>query len=475
MKASKFIEARLLRTYLVLDTIAAGIAYTTLHLVRKVFVEPKRFGHEVTIKFDERFFIALTFTAAVFLGISALSGVYRDLTRKSRLQQAFNTISGAVLTALVLFFAIFLDDYIKSYNQYYLTLGAYTSALLISSGILRYLLSTGVRRKIDRGQLTFPTVLIGGGKEAAELLESFSKGRTKGYEFLGLLTLQGDDIIDPRLSDIPVLGTAAQLRDIIHDNHVEDIIIALGNGHNEAIGKLVSSIEDQDLRIHVLPNLFSILSGQVKMESLGRSLIEVKRELMKPHVAFIKRSFDFIVAMVLLLLFSPVLLFSITMVKLTSKGPIFYLQERLGKNGRPFKIIKLRSMKVNAEAAGPQLSSEDDPRITSWGRTMRKYRLDELPQFINVLKGDMGIVGPRPERKYFFDQIIDAAPQYKYLLRVKPGITSWGMVKYGYAENVDEMLERARYDLIYTENITLLNDIKILFYTLVIVLQGRGK
>ena len=211
------------------------------------------------------------------------------------------------------------------------------------------------------------------------------------------------------------------------------------------------------------------------MESLGRSLIEVKRELMKPHVAFIKRSFDFIVAMVLLLLFSPVLLFSITMVKLTSKGPIFYLQERLGKNGRPFKIIKLRSMKVNAEAAGPQLSSEDDPRITSWGRTMRKYRLDELPQFINVLKGDMGIVGPRPERKFFFDQIIDAAPQYKYLLRVKPGITSWGMVKYGYAENVDEMLERARYDLIYTENITLLNDIKILFYTLVIVLQGRGK
>ena len=129
----------------------------------------------------------------------------------------------------------------------------------------------------------------------------------------------------------------------------------------------------------------------------------------------------------------------------------------------------------DAEVQGPQLSSEDDPRITPWGRTMRKFRLDELPQFLNVLKGDMAIVGPRPERQFFFDQIIATAPQYKYLLKVKPGITSWGMVKFGYAENVEEMIERARYDLIYTENITLVNDIKILFYTLVTVLQGRGK
>lgn len=211
------------------------------------------------------------------------------------------------------------------------------------------------------------------------------------------------------------------------------------------------------------------------MESFGRSLIEIKRELIKPHVAFIKRIFDLLVAFILLVSTSPFILFSILMVRIGSKGSIFYMQERLGKHGRPFKIIKLRSMFENAEKLGPQLSSEEDPRITSWGRTMRKYRLDELPQFVNVLKGDMSIVGPRPERRFFFDQITTQAPQYKYLLKVKPGITSWGMVKYGYAENVDEMLERARYDLIYTENITLINDIKILFYTLVTVLEGRGK
>jgi lipopolysaccharide/colanic/teichoic acid biosynthesis glycosyltransferase len=238
---------------------------------------------------------------------------------------------------------------------------------------------------------------------------------------------------------------------------------------------MISTIENVNVRIHVLPNVFSIISGQVRMESLGRSLIEVKRELIKPHVAFIKRIFDIVVAAILLVLSSPFVLFSMAMIAVGSKGPIFFSQERLGKHGRTFRIIKLRSMYQDAEAKGPKLSSEDDPRITPWGRTMRKFRLDEMPQFYNVLRGDMSIVGPRPERKFYFDQIIESAPQYRYLLRVKPGITSWGMVKFGYAENVEEMLERARYDLIYTENITLLNDIKILFYTLVIVLQGRGK
>lgn len=474
MRTSKGIESRLFRSYVLLDIAASALAYTVLHLVRKLIVEPKRFGHEVAIKWDQRFFLGLAVTIAVFIAISALSGVYRDLTRKSRLQQAFNTLGGSILTALVLFFAIFLDDYIKNYSQYYLTLGAYTGTLFIASGVFRFTTASRVRGRIDSGKISFPTILIGAGKEAGDLLDSFSKERTKGYKFIGLLTMNGEEI-DPRLSEIPILGTAAQLHDIVHDNPFEDLIIALGSGHSDEIAKLVSSVEDHDLRIHVLPNLFSILSGQVKMESLGRSLIEVKRELMKPHVAFVKRTFDILVALTLLIIFSPVLVFSMIMVKLSSKGPIFYLQDRLGKNGELFSIIKLRSMYVNAEEAGPQLSSEDDPRITPWGRTMRKYRLDELPQFINVLKGDMGIVGPRPERRFYFDQIIERAPQYKYLLRVKPGITSWGMVKFGYAENVEEMLERARYDLIYTENITLLNDIKILFYTLVIVLQGRGK
>ena len=222
---------------------------------------------------------------------------------------------------------------------------------------------------------------------------------------MGYLNISGD-IADARMDAIPYLGDINQLSDIINDNTVEDVIIALPSGNSERIAIMVSSIEDKDVRIHVLPNLFSILSGQVKMESLGRALIEVKRELVKPHVAFIKRLFDIVVASLLLLVAAPFILISIAMIAFGSPGPFFYTQERLGKNGRIFKIIKLRSMYRDAELQGPQLSSEDDPRITPWGRTMRKFRLDELPQFLNVLKGDMAIVGPRPERQFFFDQII---------------------------------------------------------------------
>lgn len=379
-----------------------------------------------------------------------------------------------MITAVLLFFAIFLDDFVKNYSQYYLTLGTYVGVLLFISMSFRLIWSTRVRILIDKKKLTFPTLIIGSGKEAADLLTTFTKDRSKGYDFKGYLSLDGKTT-DERMKAIPYLGTATQLTDLLNDNIIDDVIIAIPSGNSDLIARMISTIENVNVRIHVLPNVFSIISGQVRMESLGRSLIEVKRELIKPHVAFIKRIFDIVVAAILLVLSSPFVLFSMAMIAVGSKGPIFFTQERLGKHGRTFRIIKLRSMYQDAEAQGPKLSSEEDPRITPWGRTMRKFRLDEMPQFYNVLRGDMSIVGPRPERKFYFDQIIESAPQYRYLLRVKPGITSWGMVKFGYAENVDEMLERARYDLIYTENITLLNDIKILFYTLVIVLQGRGK
>ena len=474
MNRSQKLEDRLRHLYILLDFISGAAAYLALHLVRKWIVEPVRFGVELPVEFNGKFWLALVLTSLLYLLISALGGMYRELTRKSRLKQAFNTFSATVVTSIALFFLIFLDDYIKFYSQYYTTLCTYAATLFFFSGSFRFALASYVRRLLDSKKLTFKTIIIGAEKEAGELLEVFQKERTKGYEFLGYMTMNGEQV-DPRVSQLPYLGTTAQVKDVANDNQVEDVIIALASGNSEIIARIVSDLEDLSLRIHVLPNLFSILSGQVKMDSFGRSMIEVKRELVPPHVAVIKRAFDLVLSLLLLLLFTPMLIVGVIGVKLTSPGPIFYRQSRLGKNGKTFKIIKLRSMVVDAEKLGPQLSSEEDPRITPWGRTMRKYRIDELPQFLNVLLGDMSIVGPRPERKFYFDQIIEQAPQYKFLLRVKPGITSWGMVKYGYAENVAEMLDRARYDLIYTENITLLSDIKILFYTLVTVLQGRGK
>ncbi len=188
-----------------------------------------------------------------------------------------------------------------------------------------------------------------------------------------------------------------------------------------------------------------------------------------------KRALDVVMSLILLILLIPVYLILALCIRIDSKGCVLFRQERVGLRGKPFKIIKFRSMYENAEKDGkPHLSTEDDPRITRVGKVLRKYRLDELPQFWNVLKGEMSIVGPRPEREYYANLILQREPSYALIHQIRPGITSMGMVKFGYAKSIDEMIERLRYDLIYLENMSLLNDLKILIYTVKIVFKGRG-
>jgi exopolysaccharide biosynthesis polyprenyl glycosylphosphotransferase len=283
--------------------------------------------------------------------------------------------------------------------------------------------------------------------------------------------------VDKNLEDrLPYLGHANDLEKVLRDQEVEEVIIALESVEHDKLRSLISRIEGSDVVIKILPDMYDILAGSVKMTNLfGALLIEVNAESMPFWQQGVKRFIDVVFSGIATILLLPIFFILAIVVKLSSAGPIFFLQDRIGLNGTTFKIIKYRTMYVDSEKAGPQLSSSEDPRITKVGRFLRKTRLDEFPQFINVLKGEMSLVGPRPERQFYIDKIVQIEPQFLHLTKVRPGITSWGQVKYGYAENVDQMLQRMKFDLLYMKNRTLALDFKIMLYTVIIIFKAKGK
>ena len=299
--------------------------------------------------------------------------------------------------------------------------------------------------------------------------------KSPGNRFVGFVNVNGGDQLLTSVG-LTRLGKWNELGSLIGQHAIEEVIIAVDSSEHAHISKIMNELEGTSVRIKIIPDMYDILSGSVKMTSIfGAPLIEVNPQIMPAWQFSLKRVMDICASSLALLILTPVYLVLAIAVQFSSKGPIFFRQERIGKHGRPFRIIKFRSMYSDAERDGPQLSSAKDPRITPIGRWMRRTRMDELPQFWNVLKGDMSLVGPRPERQHFIEAITEVAPHYRHLHKVRPGITSWGQVKFGYAENVEQMVRRLKYDILYIENMSLAVDLKILAYTVLIILKGDGK
>ena len=485
--------------YLFSDALAAMLAWALFFIFRKLWFEESPFSWH-TIIIDSHFWWGIILLPTAWCLFYTLQGAYKNVLRKSRLKEFQQTFWASLIGVIVIFFTLLLDDMIGSYRNYYVSLLMLFALHFGLTYIGRLCLTSRTVRMVHTRRIGFPTLLVGGGSKAlATWQELDSQAVYPGNLFVGYvsedchgsaLRLEERNCHGSALRPaerIPCLGNLSDINAIIQKYNIEEVIIALD--HPSTYGTQASpsakkiqqfNIYDlmrrDDIIVKITSDLRDIVYGSVKLNSIFHSpLITINPRPMEEWQYSAKRISDIILSFLALVLLSPVFLLTAIIVKCTSPGPIFYAQERIGYMGKPFKMHKFRSMYVDAESAGPALSSDDDPRITPFGRIMRKYRLDEIPQFYNVLKGTMSLVGPRPERQYFIDKIVERAPEYLLLQKAKPGITSWGQVKYGYAENVDEMVERLRYDLLYLENMSLTTDIKILLYTILIILQGRGK
>ena len=460
--------------YIIADLIALKLGWICFGCIRFMKGAVVHYTSLADFFFNAKMVVNLFELLAFWMVIFVLSGYYNKVIGKSRLDEFFQTFFSLLLGTLVVFFFVILDDVPWTYRVYYnLTVYLFASMFVFVYGF-RFIITQIVTNCIHKGSITRKSVIIGTGRRAvAAANEIAAINNALGYDMKGYVSLPQQEAAAVEPSAIA--GNIDQLDEIVARLGIDEIIIAIDSDNDKEVIQVLYTLYKYNIPIKLYAGKSRILTGGVRVGALaGVPLISLTESNFSDSGNNIKFLLDRLGAFVGLLLLSPLFLFLMLRVRLDSKGSLFFTQWRIGYRGKPFKIWKFRTMYETDESSQPLLTTNADPRVTPYGRVMRKYRLDELPQLWNILKGEMSFVGPRPEQKYYIDQIIKEAPYYYLLHNVRPGLTSWGMVKYGYAATLEQMIERLQYDMLYYENMSLLIDLKIIIYTIRTVVTGKG-
>jgi exopolysaccharide biosynthesis polyprenyl glycosylphosphotransferase len=445
--------------YLLSDYIAANLAWFVFNILRYHLIA-KHQGFSTLVGYMEFIHVVkgqliIPFAWLIF---HYYSGYYNKMLDKSRLSEFFTTFVTALIGTLIIFFGVLLVNLPESIRIYYEQFFYLFLFTFLFTYIFRLFITNHAAKKIKNREWTIKALIIGTGEKAAQIEAFLEKSSTvMAYTIQGYVDINSD------------------LENIIKTTGTEELIVAFDSNDDHELLNLLYSLYQYKLPIKLPFSYSKLLTGGMKIKTItGFPLVDVTGNNFSESEKNIKLSLDKLISSLVLLFLSPVYLYLAFQVRRDSPGSIFIKQERIGYHGKPFIIYKFRTMHEDAEKDRPLLSSKNDERITSFGQIMRKYHLDELPQFWNVLKGDMSLVGPRPERKYYIDKIVKQAPCFYLLHNVRPGISSWGMVKFGYACNITEMIERMQYDILYYNNMSLMLDIKILIYSIKIICTGKG-
>jgi exopolysaccharide biosynthesis polyprenyl glycosylphosphotransferase len=453
---------------LLTDAVMLGVSWWLYYLFR---VE----SGWINLPIPPELWFPMVFVALFWITVFFVVGLYRSWYAASRLDEIALLFKTTVLGCLFLFFLIFIDDEgSPAGTASRLLILVYWGILFVTLAAGRLAVRSIQRRMLIAGVGVHNTLIVGSAAQSRELHERVVKYPALGYRVRGYVRLDRRSTGRSE-KEIPVLGSVEELPGIIREHEIHEVLIALDSKDHDRLLEIIGRCDGSGVGLKIVPDLYDIISGQARTNQIyGFPLIEISPQLMPPWEEATKRFLDVAGSSVVLVAGFPLWLLVAVLIKIESAGPVQYKQERVGKDGDRFRMIKFRSMHQNAEEGGPQWSGKRDPRVTRVGRILRQLHVDEIPQMWNVLKGEMSFIGPRAERPVFVEELSREIPLYLRRLKVRPGVTGWAQVKHKYDETIDDVRKKVEYDLFYIENMSLRMDFKIVLSTLMHVLLGRG-